>query len=167
MVGISWRTNRIFWPVFFSTVSEVLCFHTPSASPLIMLTQESSLLFHLPPPFMIRSIEILSFQELTVLLRSKQEWILNSPEIIFQVGGSVSIGGLLEWTCGGSMCVCVWKEGVCFSGRCAVVPHTRESCVSAEIVMSFASGVCLPQPGPQVAHLLWFQSLRSHSLSGH
>lgn len=95
-----------------------------------MLTQGSS--FFLSPPTFLDLSNINSLRNLAVLVSSKQEWILNLLEIIFQVS-LVSIAGLLEWKCGRSMNVYVWEKGVCSSDNCAVVPHTCVSfCVNAK-----------------------------------
>lgn len=114
--------------------------------------------------------EILSFQELTVLVSRKQECILNSPQIIVQVGGSVSTGGFLEWKCGGSTSVRVWEEGVRSSDNCAVAPHTCLSfCVTTErkcqefcfwhLSATAAASGC--------TFVVVSESLRSHLLRGH
>lgn len=80
-------------------------------------------LFSHPPCFLIWAIEIISFQEIRVLVGSEQKCILNSPEIVFQVESSVSIDGFLEWKCGRNVST-VEGEGVCSSYNCTAVPHT-------------------------------------------
>lgn len=50
-------------------------------------------LFCLPLCFEIWAIEVLSFQEVRVLVSSVQECIVHAPEIIFQVGGAICTDG--------------------------------------------------------------------------
>lgn len=104
--------NCAFWSVL-PHCEPGLCVHSSLVSPVFTVTQESTQLFYLPPLFVIGVVEILSFQELTVLASSNQECGLNSPGVIFQAGDSVSTGCFLEWECGGIVSVCEWEEGVC------------------------------------------------------
>lgn len=81
-----------------------------SAFPFLQLFLHAWLSCHL----LSYSFWDLSFRfELRVLVRGQQECVLNSPEIIFQVRGSVSLGSFLEGRRGRSTSVCVWEEGVC------------------------------------------------------